>query len=266
MTHPSHLGALGHAFLASSTLHTAFHRVQRFLHMVHGRLLAKIDEWPGHMRLSWDLLAYYPYPHQFAESRLAGALTLARMNFGGELRPIRVALTRERPDSASPWEEFFGCPIRFGSKKDSITFAESDMRRLLSTANRELVILHEDLMERQLHSLDRLGLVHRARSMLVEELPTGRITEAQLAARLNMSQRTLQRRLRESGKDLSQLAGRGPQGPGAALSGKTGLPDHGDRLPIGLLRLERFLTRLPELVRQITQHDEARPEEVEASC
>lgn len=203
--HPSHLGALGYAFLASSSLRTAFYRVQRFVHMVHGRLVATIDESPGHMRLSWELLAYYPYPHQFAESRLAGALTMARMNFGDELRPVRVSLTREHPGNLTPWEEFFGCSVSFASEKDSITFAEGDMRRLLTTSNRDLVTLHEEMMERQSQPADRSGLFNRARATIVEELPTGRITEAQLAARLHMSPRTLRRRLREHGQTFRSV-------------------------------------------------------------
>ena len=203
--HPSHLGALGYAFLASSSLRTAFYRTQRFLRMVHTRVVIRIDEWPGHFRLFLDLDERVPYSHQFAESRLASALTLSRMNFGDELTPLGVSLTRKRPDDVTPWEEFFGCPVSFDSEDDSITFAESDVKRLLTASNRELVQLHEEAVKRHLRSMDRSGFVNRARAVLVEELPTGRVTEALLAERLHVSSRTLQRRLREEGETFRTL-------------------------------------------------------------
>jgi AraC-like DNA-binding protein len=203
--HPSHLGALGYAFLASSSLRTAFYRTQRFVRMVHTRLVVRIDEWPGHMRLFLDLNARVPFPHQLADTRLASALTMGRMNFGEELTPIGVSLRRKLPEDKTPWEAFFGCPVRFGRKDDSMTFAESDVNRVLTASNRELVLLHEEAVKRHLRSMDRSGLVNRARAVLVEELPTGRVSEASLAERLNMSPRTLQRRLREEGETFRTL-------------------------------------------------------------
>jgi AraC-like DNA-binding protein len=203
--HPSHFGALGYAFLASSSLRTAYYRSQRFLRMVHGRLVARINESPGQMRLAWDLTSPVPFAHQFAESRLAAALTLGRMNFGNELKPLDVSLSRKPPDDATPWERFFGCPVRFGGKDDFITFAEKDVKRVLTASNREFVRLHEEAAERHLRSMDQSGLVYRAKAVLVQELPTGRVTEEALAERLNMTQRTLQRRLREEGETFRSL-------------------------------------------------------------
>jgi AraC-like DNA-binding protein len=203
--HPSHLGALGYAFLASSSLRTAFYRSQRFLRMVHARLVARIDEWPGHMRVAWDLNAPVPFANQFAESRLASALTMSRMNFGNELRPLEVSLSRKQPDDVTPWEQFFDCPVRFAAKDDAITFAESDVKRFLTASNRELVSLHEEAVRRHIRSMDQSGIVHRVKAMIVEEMPNGRVTESLLAERLHISQRTLQRRLREEGETFHSL-------------------------------------------------------------
>ena len=204
-THPSHLGALGGAFLASSSLRTAFYRTQRFVRMVHEMLTVRIEEGPGYLRLFFDLNEPVAFPHQFAESRLAAALTLGRMNYGDDLKPIRVALTRKVPDDPTPWTRFFGCEVEFATKDDSITFSEQDVRRVLTASNRELVGLHEEVVRRHLRSMDRSGLVNKARAVVAEELPTGRVTEALLAERLHMSPRTLQRRLREEGETFRSL-------------------------------------------------------------
>ena len=60
-------------------------------------------------------------------------------------------------------------------------------------------------MERHIRSMDRSGIVHRAKAIIVEEMPNGRVTESLLAERLHMSQRTLQRRLREEGETFRSL-------------------------------------------------------------
>jgi AraC-like DNA-binding protein len=67
----------------------------------------------------------------------------------------------------------------------------------LATANPELVRINDQVVVDYLADLDRNDVVSRVRSKIAEHLPTGRIDEAEIAAAINLSQRSLQRRLSE---------------------------------------------------------------------
>ena len=53
--HPSHMGALGYAWLASSTLRRAFKRTVRYIHVVTEDLNLEVVDTPAGLKISVDL-------------------------------------------------------------------------------------------------------------------------------------------------------------------------------------------------------------------
>ena len=90
-----------------------------------------------------------------------------------------------------------GLPVKFGQPENSLSIRAADADRPLTGANRELLAVHEEVILRHLAHLESANLLERVRVAIVEELPSGRVTEEQVADALNMSRRTLHRRLRE---------------------------------------------------------------------
>ena len=203
--HPSHVGALGYAWLASSSLGTAIRRLSRYHRMMNEHLQLRVEE--GNRSLS-VCIAVDPgplNPAALADSQLGALLLFSKMNFGERLRPLRVSFRRPKPEDTSPWEEFFEAALDFAAADDSLTFRHDDMTRRLTVSNRALVQVHENVLDRYLVQLDRTRVVGRARAMIADRLPSGAPSADEVASGLGMNTRTLHRRLAAEGASFRSL-------------------------------------------------------------
>ena len=206
--HPSHLGALGHAWLASSSLRTALFRAKRYHRMVNEQIEMKLKEIPNSVRVSYRMLQQPTHPDLFGDALLANLLKLCRINFGSKLVPVEVKLKRQEPLDPEPWFRYFGTAICFDQTEDSLSISAADADAPLTGSNSELVAVHEEVIRRHLMRLDRNNILNRTRLRIMEQLPSGRVTEDGLARELNMSKRTLHRKLRENDETFRSLLGK----------------------------------------------------------
>jgi AraC-like DNA-binding protein len=203
--HPSHLGALGYAWLASSTLRTALLRSQRYTRMYNEHIEMRVEAKPDRICVSYHMRRRPRRPDEIADGQLAGLLALCRTNFGSDLVPTEVTLRRAEPADPSPWHACFGTRVKFGRPENSLSIGADDADRSLTGANRELLAVHEEVIRRHLAHLEPADGLERVRMAIVEALPSGRVTEEALARTLGISRRTLHRRLRAHGTTFRRL-------------------------------------------------------------
>jgi AraC-like DNA-binding protein len=204
--HPSNLGALGHAWLASSTLRTALQRLERYNRILSEKATYRLRESPGGVRLVFDHgrqdLTFGALGADYALSIL---VDMCRMNFGASLRPLEVTLRRPTPEEPAPWEQFYGGRILFGAAQDSLLFARRDVDLPLPVSNRVIAGTLDTILVQQLAELDRSNVPARCKAALLERLSGGDAPEADIAKVLHMSRRTLQRKLAEADLTYQQL-------------------------------------------------------------
>src|SRR4029434_6431228 len=112
--HPSNLGALGHAWLTSSTLRTGLQRLERFTRVLGERARVRITNGRDGLRLTYDHRRRDPMLQAIGvDFMLSLVVDMCRMNYGASLRPVEVRLCRKRPAHAEPWKHFSGCPRFF---------------------------------------------------------------------------------------------------------------------------------------------------------
>jgi AraC-like DNA-binding protein len=80
-----------------------------------------------------------------------------------------------------------------------------DAERNLASANAELIMANEMVALQYLSSLDRSNISVQVKSKIIELLPSGEIREEEVAEALNVSLRTLQRKLREEGESYAHI-------------------------------------------------------------
>ena len=108
--HPSNLGALGHAWLASSTLRTGLQRLERYSRILGEKAQLKITDTRDGMRLAYDHRRRDPVLRAIGtDFVLSLVLDMCRMNYGASLRPVEVRLARARPGDTEPYRHFYGC-------------------------------------------------------------------------------------------------------------------------------------------------------------
>lgn len=204
--HPGNLGVLGHAWLASSTLRTGLTRLARYWRIVGTRARIGIDESGVGLAFSYGLAAENPVVERIIpDCWLSLVIDMCRVNAGCVITPVAVSLCRSAPADDKPWTAYYGCPIRFGADINSFTLSPADADRLLPTANRPLAGVFDRLLVEQLAALDRDDVVSRCKSEFLREMSSGEAAADDIARRLHMSGRTMQRKLAEAGTTYLRL-------------------------------------------------------------
>jgi AraC-like DNA-binding protein len=204
--HPTTFHALGYAWLASGTLREAMERAQRYSRIVSDVATFDVAKAGGAYRFS---LLYpksdTPIAPASVDAAVGTLLIMVREAYGDEVNPVMVAMPRVQPRSQSEYNEFFQSPIEFESNECSLSFMDDIVDKPLPTANAELAHANDKIIKDYIAHLDRECLAARIKAALLDYLSAGSVTESDMAAAVNMSLRSFQRKLREEGTSFKEL-------------------------------------------------------------
>lgn len=205
--HPSHLGTLGYAMLASTSLRIALERMIRFHRVVSDIRFAQLNENQTEKTLVFTLSDREgdPYSAPMEDAVLALTLSILRMNYQQEIVPAAVTIRHGSPECGARYYEFFRSPVSFDAPVSSLTLPLDAVDMTLSSGNEELAAVNEQLMTGYLDTLDDEGLITKIKRIIVEHLPSGDATVETAAAQLYISTRTLQRQLHQEGTTFFTL-------------------------------------------------------------
>lgn len=195
--HPSMMGALGYAWLVSSSLRKAMHRIDRYIHTVSEGLETKLEDTPAGLRLSFyivDSIKIQPQQHTLI---IAVIMHMCRFNFGDELVATDIRLARPEPEEKQDILDFFRTDVHFDTEVDSITIARADADSELVSANKQIALMHDEMLMRYLVEIKKGDIVQQVQSIILDNLPDGQVTDRLVASELNLSERSMQRRLKE---------------------------------------------------------------------
>lgn len=203
---PASLNALGFAWLASDSLYDALSRLVRYFDVIAEGSKVDLASVNDVCRLS---IEYTWVSGRAAAQRMdafwAGLLAMARLVTFDDLNPTRLQLRRPAPACVEAYHALFRCPIDFNAPKDIIEFARAEAHQPLPTANRALAHANDEVIRQYLARIGVRDLPGQVKSRLLDTLPSGDCSEAQIARSLNISSRTLQRRLAEEGVSFKAL-------------------------------------------------------------
>jgi len=204
--HPSNLGALGYAWLTSSTLRTGLRRVVRYWRLLGEESSTRLEESSAGLKIVLARQAPDPVSSAVTVDFVMSLLVdMCRMNAGSSLRPVAVRLRRMRPKDSEAYRRHFGCVVHFAADEDSITLSRTDADRPLPTSNRQLAATLDRILAEQLAHLDKRDVVARCQARLLDQLSSGEVSEDAMAEQLHMSRRTLQRKLAEADLTYQKL-------------------------------------------------------------
>ena len=184
--------------LCSPDLRVASQRVALFKPL-HAPIRLHVQDGGGDLTLTYRGLhgPYRPAPlfHRF---ELLFFTKVARMGTRHRVAPLRV-MSPELPDDRAPFEDYLGCALEEGPET-AITFRAADADRPFLTTNPHMWEVFEPPLRQRLAELQgETSFADRTRAVLIEFLPAGISDVGSVAARLTVSSRTLQRRLRDEG-------------------------------------------------------------------
>ena len=203
--HPSYFHALGYAWLASHTLREAINRFVRYLRVVSEKVFLELEEDSDGFTFIFDFdLLGMRIPAQI-DMGMAMKIHMCRLNYGEGLKPLSVNFIHAEPPCAEEYMAIFKAPVHFSSNRDSLTLSLADVDKELVGANPQLARLHDQVMIDYLGKLDGDNIVDRVTAVIIDMLPSGGVADEKVAKQLNMSVRSLQRRLKVVGTTFRTL-------------------------------------------------------------
>ncbi len=197
---PAHLGMLGYLTLASDTVAEALLEFQRYQGLLHDGDRASIEVLDERMILSWSA-NYGPSTSLSDEVLVGGLLRFVRLMTGrADLLPLAVDFTFAEPEDTQAYAANFGAPVRFAQRRTALQFPTAYLDLPVTNSDPGLKLLLERQAQAALSVLPHSeGFMQGLRSALLRAMQSGRANSAHVAAMLNMSERTLFRRLSEQG-------------------------------------------------------------------
>ena len=202
---PTHLGALGFAWLASSTLREAFHRISRYARMIQENLVVKSREESGLFWVCIDPAVPEDEWRLREDGALAALIQFCRVIAGNDLSPNCVRFRQEAPMHTAYHYELFRCPIEFECDRTEMAFEIADVDQRLTGSNDELANLNEHIVVKYLAHSERKDIVNRVKAAIIDGLADGAVTEKSVAEALHTTPRNLHRKLAKEESSFKQL-------------------------------------------------------------
>ena len=205
--HPKDVGVLAYVVLNSPTMAAGFENVARYLRLHNEAATVTFVRGPRWAYLR-HMLADIPLQsrRQHSEYSMAVGLGTIRLMAGSDWAPVEVQFEHQAPSQTSEHLRVFGAPTTFGRSHNALVIERDFCDRQVPGADRRLYPILERHLERLLEELPPEGhLLASVRKAIGESLRHGDPSLPQVARRVAMGTRTLQRRLRDSGVDFKAL-------------------------------------------------------------
>lgn len=199
-------GAFGLAWKSAVDLRRSFQRAERY-----GRVLTSVSI---HELRREDGRAFMTL-HRAGERRglslsneqtIVAVTQISREVSARPFSPLAVYFKHEAPADLSAHEAYFRCPVHYGADRNAIEVSETQLRTPNHLGDAGLSEFFDAHLEKELAALsDEQALDKRVRIQVSQTLSDGPPTVADVARRLGVSARTLQRRLSEQNLAFQDL-------------------------------------------------------------
>ena len=200
-------GALGLAWKSAPDLRGCYDRIERY-----ARVMTSVSSYE--VRDAEE--GVYLHLHRDGERRLglrlsnentiASAVSISQQVSTGTFQPLAVYFKHSAPGSTEAHERHFGCPAHFGSGMDGLLVSHETIGRPNRLGDPSIAGFFDTHLEAELSKLgDEETLDQRVRIQVSRVLSEGVPKVSDIARRLGMSGRTLQRRLSDRGVSFQSL-------------------------------------------------------------
>lgn len=203
---PRSLGVLSLICDHCSTLEERIHIERRYLHLANEALFYDVLHDDEEVTFACDILPLLrARSSQFMIGLMALSLKISRIQLGEGWSPTRLDLRVPGSDSLRrTFKRMLRCDVRFGVERNALVVRRADYERQVRTPNPEFLQFIEDYLESLAQSRPR-EIETLVAQLISAELPGCAPTLVQVASRLAMTGRTLQRKLKERGTTFGAI-------------------------------------------------------------
>ena len=202
----SNLGAVGMLIRDQPTLRDSLQVLMRYQALLNGSMSMMVEDHDGLAVLRQEVQAGRPQQstRQRIELAIGVMLGLMRQFLGEDWRPRRVCLEHPAPRELGAHQRVLGHALSFNADFNGIVCTQAELDASNSTADPAMVRYAQQLLDAAVKP-KQLTLALDVQRTVVLLLPSGRCSIEQVADRLGLACRTVQRGLAEQGQRYSSL-------------------------------------------------------------
>ena len=201
---PTILGMIGYLMQSCKNLYESIQAVIKYMDLVTNMSKLSIEEKDGNVSLGITCASVWQ--HQYPESArqsvefaLSGAIKLSKTLTGKKIIPLHTEFVYPSR-SIREYERIFQTAIRFSGKSNALTFRKSDLLTPIISYDTSLFEFFNTILHQKLNSINgdaRFSV--RVKQLLINDFKGQAASIEVAAAKLNLTPRSLQRKLKAEG-------------------------------------------------------------------
>lgn len=201
-----HVGPFHYMLANAPTVRASLEAFLKLQPLVGDTAVFDLEFGPVTSALRWRYAASIAQPQHYADFRAVLFGKLMRQLTNQDWRPVSASLMRERPASLALHRSVFGKTLTFGSAFNCIEFSSDVLDSPVTRADPALYEIMRHSCEREVQQLQRgRDILDLVRERILATLPLRLVTLERVAATLDLSDRSLQRRLTSRNTTFEQL-------------------------------------------------------------
>jgi AraC-like DNA-binding protein len=192
---------------ASTTVGDGVRRFAQYFSLIADSLVLDISEGTDECSVELSTIDGGPVPPVYVDYVFAALISRMRMRIRPALRVRRVDVRRPEPPITSPYRDVFDAPVHFGARTDRLCFSRAEWLSPTDSGDEALATMldeHARILSQRAPRATA-GFMGEVRRAIVSTLSKGASVQ-QVARALNLSVRSLQRRLDENETTFRELA------------------------------------------------------------
>jgi AraC-like DNA-binding protein len=193
---------------ASPTVGDGVREFARFFGLIADAVSMSVTRDQDEYRLYLRMADGGPVPPVYVDYVFSALVVRIRMRIRPDLQVLRVELRQPQPLDGAVHREVFRAPVNFAAPADRLCFTAEEWARPTESADAALARVleeHARMLARR-NPKPVLGFRAEVQKAIAAALPEGRGSVADIARALNVSARTLQRKLVETGTTFREIS------------------------------------------------------------
>lgn len=198
---PSSYSVLGYISMNCNTLGEAITKIKPFERLVGDMGTTHVSKLGSHFKMAWQChFTDLKVKQQMIDNCLASWLTFARYLINEQGKPIKVLLSRAKPELSQQqeYQDVFGCAIHYNQAENAILFDATLLELPLNKGDPQLLSTLESHAQTLISNISPdEGIVSQVVTEIEQGLSSGCYRQQDIAMALGLGAKTLQRRLNE---------------------------------------------------------------------
>jgi len=203
------MGIVGNLMQSSPDLLSSFENLIQFVSTATDMILFGVKRNVHEISLTYKPVTLYAKTSPIAarhsiEQSMSGTLNVFGHLAGKKIKPLRTTFKHKRSGDLSEYHRVFGSNVTFNSEGNHLVFRKEDLLTPVVSQDKTLFAMFEKLLKEKKSTKQQtlpVQIKHLVRTDFQGQIPSLEV----IAARLNMTPRTLQRRLADEGVNFRAL-------------------------------------------------------------